>query len=134
MSKKDLVNEKFYTLEELCQALKEKGRRVTKTMLTKYIKAGHLKATEVDGAFIIKESDVDWNIHADRPSDYDYYDEEFLEFENKNQGIDQNLETESEGVVNMLCSICGCDLTDKGPNVRYKRGYIFCRKCFSETQ
>jgi len=63
------------------------------------------------------------------------YDDENY-YENKDQGIDQNLEEEFlEGGINLVCSICGCDLSIKGSNVRYdRRGFIFCMECFSETQ
>jgi len=129
---KNLINEKTYTLEELCIALKERGRNVTKTMLKNYIKIGNLKAIKVDGELIVKESDIDWDIHLIGPPDYKDSEDSFKDWENRNQGIDQDQKISlSENPSKFACTICGCELPKK--NFRYnERGYAFCRTCYSE--
>ena len=121
--------EKTYTIKELCRALRLKGRRVTVSMLIKYIKKGDIKAIKVKGKYFIKESDIDWNISTETQKSF--YENKY--YDNKDQGINQALASKlNNGGTKATCSICGCELLKR--NIRCdERGYAFCRECFFDT-
>jgi len=63
-----IEGEPAYTLQEVCEMLKEKGNNVNITMLKKYAKQGAIRTNKVDDIHYVKESDIDWGISAPKVS------------------------------------------------------------------